>query len=644
MYHAMREEWQKEIDAVLQMDCVNQVDTARLRFWLTHRDPGLKTWHTGRSTFATATGEVLVEYECARMYVEAAEVEQCYLGVPVHFINPVANHTSLWFVEPLTHRLTPNGVEIECNAQFPGKYQNYRGEWFVVHPARSLTAPPDNSFMPRDRLQEYQTAPDWSQMGIYDDEALLAVHLYQEQDRTILESNYDSLIELRQAEIANRHYLTGTKLPPDWGSPPSPPWWSSPARALSSFWDFAERWGATASVIMFFLTLFQLIFALLKFIWSFKILKEVEGCANSLLYTLCAQIFLLREHRRYRRSGWYQAEEEEQEREERHRKRLAAWGGKIPEISAPAAIELEDAPHYTPPPEWSPPREPGPESVPLLPSDEKGRNDPIYAYPTRDLKDARKAEGLPSHAPSENLYADMSKPILREPVLKVPETMGKWMGRGFLDMSQQSLVTQTGGVKEWVACARDLQTPEAMDVGQESAEDAEVRGVNEDPEPEVGPSRSELIARAAEYQERLKQAKMQPLSAEDTAFLLAETERVGFHYTLINEALAVPDLQAAMVLYLDLQNDGITRKAAFHTVAKQTQGRFPQEARLGIRNALKRATEVKRRESKREGRFYLTTPPVPEALWEVPRKRARATGDEANTVDPSPKSPMEYRK
>jgi hypothetical protein len=423
VYHSIKEMIQEETNFVLQNDCNQQFERARMNYWLTQREPSYATWSRGKNVFATPAGESIVEYECAQIYVQAVQADRCYMHIPVQFIDPRTNHTIMWFCEKDSHRMTMLGIEVPCNERYPSKYKNFRGEYFTVYPTLQRVPAPQSSFKPEDRVTRFPKAPDWSKMGIFSEEDIRIEHEFQEQGNSILDTGFTLLAETRRSN--NEVYGTpgGTSYTPSYeggGGSYWPPITTNMAtHAWNGFWQFAQMYGSLASVFMTIYVITRLVLVLLQLMYRVFLIHDVHGCARQLLYAPCLSLFFLRNYRkmeatrgRRRRpslqsSGQYMSPMSERSRNRRSRSlspkrsQSEAFRGFRDEITTGRY-----RPNWSPLP-WNP-------TISKWVGETRGN-----AYPLDALNKAAKDEGVefkekqpsapapPSRPPQENSYLEL---------------------------------------------------------------------------------------------------------------------------------------------------------------------------------------------------------------------------------------------
>jgi len=305
LYNHLKEEVEAEFHSVMDNDCKLQSRQAKLQFWLQHNDPGLTTWFLGNGTFATSAGEVIYQYLCRPVAVRALDHPHCYRGLPVVPIyNPEMDPNQnrdlqdrqeqqqdrQLFMEPLTHRLTYQGIVIPCSSKFVPKYRNAKGDWVMALPmVRNSPAPklPDDPEVNR-RLMK--TNIDWSRGGIYTVDELNAMEEYQDFSRTILALN---------AKLAQQvtSYTAYQPLRPEQMFPNYP----NPTQWFSNVYDktktFLRVWGEIASIVVSLLLFWQAFKTILVWTYNFLILRDVHGCTKQLLWFPCINLLMMHKYR-----------------------------------------------------------------------------------------------------------------------------------------------------------------------------------------------------------------------------------------------------------------------------------------------------------------------------------------------------------
>ena len=182
-----------ELEHMQHVQCKSYLEDRRAKFYLQHKMPGLYTWEIGNGTFGTSAGEVFYVYQCAKVIVEAVELEKCYGALPVKFANSertlVRNQKKIFYLEPLTHRLLTSAETVVCSTVFSPKYRNIGGGWTTANPTVQATTAPSLSFsfdsiMNEEirLLQELNT--DDPNAGIYTDASLQEMEKLMNYQRT----------------------------------------------------------------------------------------------------------------------------------------------------------------------------------------------------------------------------------------------------------------------------------------------------------------------------------------------------------------------------------------------------------------------------------------------------------------------------
>ena len=303
LYHHVVGKVRDEFRKVLQLDCQRRQDEDKINYYLQVQDPGLMTWFLGNATFATTAGEVLFVYQCQRVRLHALRSKTCYDSLKVEVL-PEDKEKSLLaqqqrpiFMEPLTRRLTLQGVPLPCSSRFVPKYRNIEGEWTLVsgddfQPARA----PTNIAQPElysDILDGHH--PRWEIGGLYTVPDLEDMERYQDQPRFVQAFSSSLSYQLKDAYVADEY------LGPDQVFPkiPDPSWITS---SWTGVLGFITLYGSMAALIIGFIGLLQLIVATGLWCYHVFILRDVHGCSSSLWWSCCTSAFLMRQYR-------YQAEE-----------------------------------------------------------------------------------------------------------------------------------------------------------------------------------------------------------------------------------------------------------------------------------------------------------------------------------------------
>ena len=278
---------EEEFHHVLGADCRMRIQQQQLQFWLQHRDPGLTTWILGNGTFATAAGEVLYHYQCAPVQVRAVNRDQrCYQALPVEVMDS-GDSTYLggrpMFLEPLTHRLTTEGIVVPCSKQFVAKFRNLNGDWIQAAPELFRATTP--FMLGAEALEKRLSGPqiDPAHGGLYTEEDLRSMEAYRDLPRAITRISADFVSQAPyQVNLRDPEAL--------WSLFPGAPRFDIWAMTVS----FIHDWGQVAA---FFFGAYSLVnLSATVIIWLFRgvQMKRVEGCNRKLCWVPCLDLYLMR--------------------------------------------------------------------------------------------------------------------------------------------------------------------------------------------------------------------------------------------------------------------------------------------------------------------------------------------------------------
>ena len=285
LYHHLLETVKDEFQKTLTNDCHQKKETNQMRTWLQHTDPKLATWTLGGGTFATAAGEVLYTYACRPMLVKAVQTDRCFQSLPVRPLSHFDLVSDLWFLEPLTHRLTKQGVPVPCSLQFAPKYQDYSGKWLTATPQIHEAKPPNRPDRVPHRNLELQGQLDWSRGGIYEQQELRDMETYLDFSRRRDALTYKMLEQAssdRQLDIWKplrlESMFPGTQvLNPSF---------------MHTLWTkilgFLHTWGDGAAIFLSTYLICRTIWALTTWFHRTVVLYRLRGCNfTTFFYSLC---------------------------------------------------------------------------------------------------------------------------------------------------------------------------------------------------------------------------------------------------------------------------------------------------------------------------------------------------------------------
>ena len=313
LYHTIKDKVQEEYEYILRTGCKHRQMEIKLLHWLRHKDPEVMTWLLGNGTFATAAGEVLYQYRCLPVIVKAVAVpdDRCYQALPVTGAGGSNNHplfSAATFMEPLTHRLTHQGVPVPCSKQFTADFMNANGVWIRTYPHLHTVSPPEVL------LQDTEgtvTRPikwddiDWSKGGIYTDEDLEKMEQYQDFSRTVT-----AITSTIRGQMSP-HYVPGEIITPgmifhEFATPESP--YQRFSKAMKKFFHV---FGETASIFVTIFLFSRGIMALGTWLFSFQKLRQIYGIGGGIARTLFFDCFLAQA---FRESDQGQREKEKRDR------------------------------------------------------------------------------------------------------------------------------------------------------------------------------------------------------------------------------------------------------------------------------------------------------------------------------------------
>ena len=287
LYHHLLEKLEQEFNHVLGADCRLRMRQQQLQFWLQHKDPGLVTWILGNGSFATAAGEVLYHYRCTPVLVRAQpRGDKCYQALPVEILNGTEDGFSAkkLFLEPLTHRLTTEGIVVPCSRQFIAKYRNLNGDWIQASPQLYRASAP--FLLGAEALEERlaQTQVDPSRGGLYTEEDLKTMEAYRDLPRAISRISADlvSQTPYSQVNLQDPEAL--------WNLFPNAPRFDLWTRAV----DFVYSWGQVAAFMIGLYSIVNILVTIVGWLLRLLSLHRVEGCSSALMWVPCMDLYLLR--------------------------------------------------------------------------------------------------------------------------------------------------------------------------------------------------------------------------------------------------------------------------------------------------------------------------------------------------------------
>ena len=292
------------LQKVLRSDCQSKSTQTRSDFYLRHKDPGMTTWTQGEGQYSTTAGDITYNYKCKAVQVQGLSKSICYDALPVALIhdgtsgmeNKIFQGKTL-YLEPLTHRLTMQAVEIPCLKRFPSKYRNSQGDWIAVLPHLFKASAP---LLPEDFKEPgkiFANRPDFSTNGIYDDEEINAMEEYQESSRTVMVLGHTLARQIGDREVRNEgRYYHADQVFPELRDPRQ--WAKS---AWTKTLSYLHLWGETAAIFISMFTVYRIVAMVLRWVLGLVLLRDVHGCTRELFWTPCPGMFLLKQYREFNR-------------------------------------------------------------------------------------------------------------------------------------------------------------------------------------------------------------------------------------------------------------------------------------------------------------------------------------------------------
>jgi hypothetical protein len=300
LFHHVADEIEKEFRKVLKADCESRSTQTKSEFYYRHRDPGLTTWTQGEGLYSTTAGDITYTYKCAAILVQGLSMNTCYDALPVvrvqegdHILGKLLLDKRV-YMEPLTHRITHQAVEVPCLKKFPAKYHNLDGNWIAVLPNLHRTSPPESPSNTHLPTKIFEERPDFSKGGIYDDEEMERMERYREAPRTAMVMSYTMARQIGDSEYRGGPHIRAEEMFPEL---------RDPRQWAKSLWTrtlaFLHFWGETAAIFVSLIAILRAINILVQWIYSLVVFKEVHGCTRQLCWTPCPGTFLLKQYRAY---------------------------------------------------------------------------------------------------------------------------------------------------------------------------------------------------------------------------------------------------------------------------------------------------------------------------------------------------------
>ena len=290
VYHHAMQQVAEEFRAVIGQECHVREQQSRLAFWVQQQNPGATTWVLGNGTFATAAGEVLYQYHCQEVLVVGQDRDTCFQELPVRRVSlgPQGNERPL-FMEPLTHRLTHQGIPKPCSDTFVAKYKSMQHGWIMASPRLLATSTPKEVRDTSRVTLEYDVSPDFTTGGLYTNAQLTEIETYLEFSRTK---------EALGAQLAtqNTQQWAGQGISPGQLFPDAFPNISWTQGIVSRAMEFFHFWGELAAITLGMYLMGRFLLYLLQLAYSVFLMRNTHGCNWGILWMLCPATFLLRHY------------------------------------------------------------------------------------------------------------------------------------------------------------------------------------------------------------------------------------------------------------------------------------------------------------------------------------------------------------
>ena len=292
---------EEEFQGILATDCLGRSQRLKRDFWQQHKEPGATTWVVAKDVFATAVGEIIYQYQCQPTKVRAAHLPHCYQGLPVTLVQPrpaadgSPQAPKQLFLEPLTRRLMHAAVEVPCSRLFRAKYKNIHGGWIIAAPEIIPAASPRLPPTLEAHREIFASRPDWSKGGIYTEETLEAAAAYDDFSRTaqVVQATFAWQVSQDWKEQGSG-YLSPEQVFPEFRDPAQ---WAS--KMWSKTRGFLHAWGEGAAIIFSVFAIGRIMADFASWAYGVAVLREMMGCTRHLVWTLCPNIFLLRQYREF---------------------------------------------------------------------------------------------------------------------------------------------------------------------------------------------------------------------------------------------------------------------------------------------------------------------------------------------------------
>ena len=276
LFYAITSQMRKEFHQVLLEDCKRQHKLNKLVFYAEHSEPGVQTWSMGNGTFGTMAGDIIYTYECQKEIVYPRRTDRCYQGLPVQ-----RNVFGNWFVEPITHRLTKEGIVIPCTNLFQSKFRTIDGRWVTGGKNVVWATPPSNEKYNDESLADIlaklanetdQDKIDFYTSGIYKSSTVRDAEDYTQFSRMTKAVNYALTKQIgnfqwRKSYILPENIFTDDMHIESWQQ-----------RVLGPIISWMRGTGEVASVLVCCYVIGGLLWNIAEWIYKGTILAQLNGC------------------------------------------------------------------------------------------------------------------------------------------------------------------------------------------------------------------------------------------------------------------------------------------------------------------------------------------------------------------------------
>ena len=133
VFNSIDDRVNREIAKVMDENCRQFADKDIFKLLAQQQGTGRTSWHMKNGTFATISGEIVFLYQCQRVVATPRETGKCYQAVPVTILQPstLSNTSVEWFLEPVTRRLTWEGLIVPCNRHVAPSIRTVDNKWIA---------------------------------------------------------------------------------------------------------------------------------------------------------------------------------------------------------------------------------------------------------------------------------------------------------------------------------------------------------------------------------------------------------------------------------------------------------------------------------------------------------------------------------